>query len=291
MTLFRLDRLATLYLFYPLKCVSGRRNQIQIPILMYHSISDDNNISVYNLAYYRTNTSPRVFNEHMKFLYNNNYKVINLFELQHLFYSKQDVDDRYVVITFDDGLRDFYFAAYPILHKYNFTATVFLPTGYIGNRGIETFKGQECLIWHEVCELYNKGITFGSHTVTHPQLRYLSRKEIEYELRLSREMIENHTGNPVVSFSYPFAFPEEDKYFVNELQSILDKCGYRNGVSTRIGTVTNMENKYFLKRIPINSHDDIALFKAKIEGGYNWLYLPQYLSKKIKNSYHSLESK
>lgn len=283
MSLFRLDRLATIYLFYPLKRLSWLHKQIHIPILMYHSISDENKLDGYNTAYYQTTTSPNIFNAHMKFLHENNYQVIGLRDLLPLFDLKKKIGEKYIIITFDDGLRDFYSDAFPALHKYGFTATVFLPTGFIGDGEIRKFKGQECLKWGEVYEMHKKGITFGSHTVTHPELRYLSKKEIEYELRSSKEIIEDRIGSTVESFSYPFAFPEEDREFTIKLRGILEGCGYKNGVSTRIGTANDVEDKYFLKRIPVNSYDDIPLFKAKLEGGYNWLYKPQYTYKIMRN--------
>ena len=39
---------------------------------------------------------------------------------------------------------------------------------------------------------------------------------------------------------------------------------------------------YFMKRIPINSCDDIPLFKAKVDGGYDWLHKAQLFFKKVK---------
>ncbi|MCD4812025.1 polysaccharide deacetylase family protein [bacterium] len=95
--------------------------------------------------------------------------------------NKPNKPQRYAVLTFDDGFRDFYTYAYPILKKYSFTATVFLPTGFIGN-GQSIFNGKEHLRWDEVREIRFNGIEFGSHTVSHPKLRNLKRKNVENEL-------------------------------------------------------------------------------------------------------------
>lgn len=274
-----IDRLATLYFFYPLIQLISRQRKVHIPILMYHSISDSRD--KYVNSYYHTTTSPGVFAEQMEFLHEAQYKVINLNDIQKYFTPEENIGNKCVIITFDDGYRDFYSTAFPILNKYGFSATVFLPTGFINNRNL-TFKDKECLNWNEVCELQKKGITFGSHTVTHPQLKLLEKNKVEYELEWSKEMIEDKIGESIESFSYPFAFPEEDKTFKTCLKNILEKYGYKNGVSTRIGTAVEGEDKYFLKRIPVNSYDDISLFKAKLSGGYNWLYSVQCLSKIFK---------
>ncbi|MCP4370264.1 MAG: polysaccharide deacetylase family protein [Deltaproteobacteria bacterium] len=263
---------------------------------MYHSISNESENGVH--PYYKVNTSPEVFTMHMKSLYENNYKVISLSDAVNLLRNEplDNTDNQsnhwngkhipsgpinYVVITFDDGFHDFYTHAFPVLQKYSFTATVFLPTGLIENRGAG-LNEKKHLSWDAVRDLSNNNIDFGSHTVTHPQLKSIKKEEVEYEIRHSRETIEDKLGEVIDSFSYPFAFPEEDKEFMDFLKGTLYKCDYRYGVSTRIGTASKKDDMYFLKRIPVNSCDDIAFFKAKIEGGYEWLYKHQYIYKFLK---------
>ncbi len=288
--MFRLDRLATLYCFYPLKKIKSSNEELRIPILMYHSISAENENGVH--PYYQTTTSPAVFNEHMKYLYDNNYSAITLSETVSLLKNQSVVHSikpqtvnlkplRYVVLTFDDGFRDFYTTAYPILKKYGFTASIFLATGFIDNKEAK-FKGKECLRWTEIKELRKAGVSFGSHTVTHPQLKQLGEKDIEYELKKSKETIEEQIGEQIEAFSYPYKFPDEDKEFKTFLRNMLEVYGYRFGISTRIGTAMEKDNTFFLKRIPVNYCDDIPFFKAKLEGGYNWLYALQYFIKKSR---------
>ncbi|HUN55340.1 MAG TPA: polysaccharide deacetylase family protein [Smithella sp.] len=276
MTSFRLDRFLTIYLFNPFIANKQLAGNKRIPILMYHSISDDKENVLH--PYYRVNTSPIVFESHMRYLHENNYSVINLEDLEKSFPTQDS--SKYVVITFDDGFRDFYTAAYTILKRYGFSATVFLPTGFV-HQERSSFKGKECMTWDEVRTLNRQGVIFGSHTVTHPRLKDLSAKEIEYEIKSSRENIEDKTGIIVESFSCPFAFPE-DKEFVITLKALLKKCGYTNGVTTKIGTADKSYDEYFYPRLPVNSDDDILLFKLKLQGAYNWLSKPQILIKYIK---------
>ncbi|MBN1974572.1 MAG: polysaccharide deacetylase family protein, partial [Sedimentisphaerales bacterium] len=170
--------------------------------------------------------------------------------------------------------------AFPVLQNYDYTATVFLPTGFIDIR--KGLKGKNHLQWNEILELSNNGITFGSHTVTHPQLKFLKEEDIEYEIRQSKEIIENNLGIPVESFSHPFAFPEENKKFTKYLRKTLQKYEYKHGVSTRIGMTSKEDDIYFMKRIPVNSCDDILFFNEKLEGGYDWLYHIQRIVKAIR---------
>jgi peptidoglycan/xylan/chitin deacetylase (PgdA/CDA1 family) len=185
------------------------------------------------------------------------------------------------VITFDDGFSDFYRHAFPALSRHHFSATVFVPTAYIGTQPIK-FKGKDCLTWNEIRELRKHGIVFGSHTVTHPQLSTLDATAVRNEIVDSKRTIEDNLGEPVDGFAYPYAFPEEKVSFVRMLRDTLADAGYHQGVSTRIGTARPQEDRYFLRRLPMNSMDDIALFDAKLQGGYDWLHGLQYASKFIR---------
>ena len=81
-------------------------------------------------------------------------------------------------------------------------------------------------------ELHAQGFRFGSHTVSHPDLRSLGPEQIEYELGHSKEVIEQHLGAAIESFSYPFGFPEEDKNFARFLEDVLSNLNFDYGVST-----------------------------------------------------------
>ena len=278
MSLFRIDRLLTLYLFYPLTVMWPKRMAVQVPILMYHSISDGVKNAVHQ--YYQTDTSPQVFAAHMKFLDENKYSVISLQDASKIFNGGNSAHIKPVIITFDDGFADFHSEALPILSQYEFCATVFLPTKFVSDNRTQ-FKGKYCLTWREVLECQSEGVRFGSHTVTHQQLASLTKRQVVFELKRSKEIIEDKTGETVESLSYPYAFPFGKGDFTGFLYSVVKNSGYRNGVTSIIGTTTKRDNPYFMKRLPVNSHDDLRLFRAKLERGYNWLHSIQYLKKKL----------
>jgi peptidoglycan/xylan/chitin deacetylase (PgdA/CDA1 family) len=273
---FRFDRFATLYLVNPLRR-SVSRNKPSIPILMYHSISDDAETGVH--PYYRISTSPQQFASQMKYLHESGYTTCSLAQaIQHL---QTQAASKLAVITFDDGYRDFYQHAFPALNHYGFSATVFLPTAYIGEHPIQ-FKGKDCLTWAEVRELNWHGILFGSHTVTHPQLRELSIAAVNEEITDSKATIEEKLGSAVDSFAYPYAFPQADSDFTKMLRDSLRRAGYRNGVSTIVGRASRTSEPLFLERLPVNSCDDRALFNAKLAGAYDWISTSQYVTKMVK---------
>ena len=275
----RLDRLATLYLALPLtRRASG--GELSLPILMYHSISEEDESRSH--AYFRTCTSLAVFAEQMSCLHRQGYTSCSLSQALNSLGSGTRFATKPVVITFDDGYTDFYRQAFPVLQQYGFSATVFLPTAYIGERPLQ-FKGRDCLTWAEVRELSNHGIVFASHTVTHPQLHELSTSAVKEEIVSSKQTIEDRIGSAVDSFAYPFAFPQNDAAFQNMLRDALRTAGYRNGVCTIVGRGNRDSDPFFLERLPVNSSDDARLFEAKLVGAYDWIATPQRLVKIAKS--------
>jgi peptidoglycan/xylan/chitin deacetylase (PgdA/CDA1 family) len=275
---FRLDRLGTLCIAKPLGW-RGPGGNCAIPILMYHSITEEDQAGV--RGYYRTATAPHIFTAQMGILKEAGYVTIGLGEaVRRLKESSPDISCS-VVITFDDGFRDFYTKAAPVLHEHGFSATVFLPTAYIGDSPC-IFKGKDCLTWDEVGELQKQGISFGSHTVNHPKLYGMSFEKITQEVMVSKDTIEQKTGCATESFAYPYAFPE-DSSFRKKLRHTLLLAGYKNGVCTTIGRFSAKSDPLFIERLPVNSNDESQFFRSKLQGSYDWVARPQRALKLVRN--------
>jgi peptidoglycan/xylan/chitin deacetylase (PgdA/CDA1 family) len=270
----RLDRVVTLYFYWPMSRMLLGRQNIGIPILMYHVVQEGTSDP---RPYYETYVSPRMFAQQMRQLRAAGYEAVSIGDALAQLRSGKRLG-KLVVITFDDGYRNFYQTAFPVLKAYQFTATVFLVSSHTGNSPMR-FKGKECLTWGEIRELHSQGIQFGSHTVTHPELKFLARDQVEQELEESKKTIEDHLGAQVDSFSYPYAFPQTNRKFTHQLRDLLLKNGYSNGVTTILGTANTRTDPLFLPRLPVNRWDDEEFFRAKLGGGYNWLHSAQQLSK------------
>jgi len=244
---------------------------------MYHSIST--NLFGLSHPHSQINTTPEMFSTQMRWLRNAGYQSVDLSEMVDGLSNAQDMSKK-VVITFDDGYRDIFVDGLPTLKQCGFTATIFLATDRIRDTPMR-FEGVDYLTWKDVRELHEAGMCFGSHTVTHPDLRSMEPEQIDYELGFSKEVIEQKLGIAVESFSYPFPFPEEDRDFTRFLGDTLENQGFKNGVSNIIGRAHRESNPYFLPRLGVNSWDTPELMKAKLLGGYDWMHVPQLVKKRI----------
>jgi peptidoglycan/xylan/chitin deacetylase (PgdA/CDA1 family) len=320
----RFDRLITLGVVSPARhaldslAAFGFRHSTfdpRLPILMYHSVSDDP--EPLSSPYYRTVTSPAIFAAQMTLLEEEGYHVVTLREGLAMLSAQAAEAKEYeareegnghlpfraaaanlVALTFDDGFRDFLTNAFPVLEQHGFSATVYLPTAFIAEDRAEagdiegrSFKARECLIWSEVAALSEAGIEFGSHTVHHSKLVNLEWTEIEDELCESKRAIEEHLGASARAFAYPYAFPQTEKRFAKHFCELLTSSGYQSCVTTAIGRARVPVDFLHLPRLPMNGADDPALLTAKLTGSYDWLSIPQVMTKTAHHWFPSAKAR
>ena len=275
----RLDRLITLKLAARLR--SAAAGAPGLPVLMYHSISDDPETGVRD--YYRVCTSPARFAAQMRALADAGWRGVTLSEaLRSLAAASGPAAARLVALTFDDGFRDFLLQAWPVLRDLGFSATMYLPTASIGDTSPRRFKGRDCLTWDDVRRLHAAGVEFGSHTVSHPVLHGLPAAELADELVRSRAQIERTLGAVCPGFAYPYAYPQADAAFTARFGAALRQAGYASAVTTSVGRVHPGDDRFSLRRLPVNEADDPPFFAAKLAGHYDWFAVPQAAAKRLK---------
>lgn len=186
--------------------MNARQTDSALTILTYHSV--DESASVLSV-------SPACFAEHMAWLADAGISVLSLREAVSYRDTTGGWPPRSVVLTFDDGYRSVYQQALPVLSRYGFHATVFLVTAHVDGRNDwesppPRFGSQPLLTWDEVAALAAAAVEIGSHTRAHSDLRRLSPRHIEEELRGSRRDIEQRVACAVDSFAYPYGHASED---------------------------------------------------------------------------------
>ncbi len=145
----------------------------------------------------------------MKYLSDAGYVAMTLRELVAMLKSETLLPVKPVVLTFDDGFRNFYTEAFPVLSEFNFKVTVFLVTDFCGKYNDwpgnpSQLPRSELLSWQEDRELNEYGIEFGSHTRTHQDLTKLTPEKVKAEIIESKTAIANALGREAVTFAYPF---------------------------------------------------------------------------------------
>ena len=220
------------------------RSDASIPVLNYHHISEVNGNALILF--------PEQFEAQMKYLAEEGYTTITPTELLDSWENGTPLPPKPIIITFDDGYKDNYTEAYPILKKYNLKATIFLVTGVVS-------AYPSYLTWEDVNEMQSSGlINFESHTITHSKLNEItSLDDLWAELLGSREIIESHTKAPVTFIAYPYGS-------VNERIAELTKAaGYRAAFLVDFGLTSPADNRYDLKRIPIFGSNTHTLMRFK----------------------------
>lgn len=218
-----------------------------IPVLMYHevSVNDESKKKIRRVhpCYF---LSIQQFKEQMEYLFQNNYKSISLNSLFNIEYN----NGRRVVITFDDGFTGNFEYAFPILKKYNLTATIFVIVNQV--------SGDNFLNWEQISELSRNGISIQSHTMTHRPLGQLTDQEVFYELSMSKRTIEEKVGQCVNYLSLPHGS------FHPNLFNIAKEIGYLGICSSTFGYVRPPLIQFTVGRIPIKRSHHIKKFQQII---------------------------
>ena len=108
-------------------------------------------------------------------------------------------------ITFDDGLLSFYDNAWPLLEEKGIKSTIFPVAGLVGKTGDWDVMGKTHHMTAPMLrEIASSGHEIGSHSLTHANLVWLGDDELMKELHDSKSILEDTTGSPVKSLSFPF---------------------------------------------------------------------------------------
>jgi len=224
-----------------------------VPILTYHHVGNNKD------KFLALNTvSPESFDYQMNFLKRHGYKVISFDDLVSGIKKGYNFSHNNVVIQFDDGYRDNYTEAFPVLKKYNIPAMVFLVSDKIGTPGF--------LNWDQVKLMERYNFLAGAHTRHHAYLPSLSLSQAQDEIVQSKRIIEENLAHPIYYMAYPSGG------FTEEIKDIVRSSGYWAAATTNRGKDRFNQDLFELKRIRMNDGDGrfmgIILW-FKLSGYYN----------------------
>jgi O-antigen biosynthesis protein len=220
-----------------------------IPILIYHSVDRE-----FDDRYARWAVSPERFDRHLRYLRAEGWRPITVSTLAGLFAAGAKVPERTVLVTFDDGLRDFLTGAMPILERHGVPATLYVVAGLIGqtSRWLAPLGegGRAMLTEAELRDLAHAGVEIGAHTMTHPQLDLLAEATARREIAGSRRVLEDCTGLPVTTFAYPHG------YQTPKTRALVREAGFSAGCRVRHALSAPGEDLYALSRIIVTEDID-----------------------------------
>ena len=198
----------------PIKKILVRNGRLLYPchskgfiVLAYHSISSKEG--------YPCSVSSKAFESHLVHI-KKFYNVVPVGDIITRIKSGGIFEDVLIALTFDDGFKDNYDTALPLLAKYNIPATIFISTDII-QKNYKSF-----LSWDNIKEMSkNNLISFGSHGCIHAALTSLEKNDIEYELIFSKDEIESKIDKKVDLFAYPYGMVNSG------IAEMVKESGYR----------------------------------------------------------------
>ncbi|SMC26327.1 Polysaccharide deacetylase [Desulfacinum hydrothermale DSM 13146] len=231
-------------------------------VLMYHMVSEPKEPRDARFA-----CPPGLFRRHMEYLARHGYAWVSLEHIHGALTGGTPLPERAVAVTLDDGYADNYEYAWPVLARYGIPATIFLVTDAVGrtNHWMEGrgFSSRRMLSWSQVREMSDHGVSFGSHTASHPRLTELPAHRVEEELTCSRRVLEDKLGRSVFSFAYPYGLVSEG------VRDAVVRAGYGLACSTRSGFNRVETDRFQLRRIEVYGTDGVWRLAQKIRFGMN----------------------
>lgn len=163
---------------------------------------------------------------------------------------------RELAITFDDGYRDNFENAAPILERFALPATFFVVTQWMGTDIVPWWDRNEgirypWMTWDEVRSLHARGFDIGSHTRTHVDLGSIDPMRAAGEILGGKQDLEHQLHAPVDLFAYPYGRPDN---LADANRDLVRQAGFRCCCSCFGGIVGVETDPFYLVRVPISSH-------------------------------------
>jgi peptidoglycan/xylan/chitin deacetylase (PgdA/CDA1 family) len=236
---------------------SSRDGLERLPILAYHRIADSGPVK---LKEYRVPV--QAFEAQVSYLRQQGYYSVDLFEWSSGKLTGKPASGRPILITFDDGYRDFIDFAWPVLQRHGFSAMVFVVThkvGSVADWDIHLGDPAPLLDWAQIRQLRREGVRFGSHTATHQPLSHIPIRDAIQEATWSRTLLQQQLGEEVRAIAYPWGV--SDARVRRELMT----CGYKLGLTVNSGIATLKDDLMALPRSQIQGSDSLAAFAKYLE--------------------------
>jgi peptidoglycan/xylan/chitin deacetylase (PgdA/CDA1 family) len=168
---------------------------LNVPVLMYHHVQPT--AEAQSKGQQALSVDSGQFDLQMSYLIQNGYIAISAGQLVDALSNKSSLPNKSIVITFDDGYRNIYNYAYPVLQKYHLIANVGVITGLV--------EGENYLTWNQVEEMARSSLVFMSnHTWSHYSVVQNNPDKVKFEISTAKQQLQDRTGQNIDTFIYPY---------------------------------------------------------------------------------------
>lgn len=236
---------------------------MRVPVIQYHKIDKPGDGVLVRGGF----TPPARFARQMAYLKKRGFVFFTASELIDHYRENGAFPENGLAITLDDGWKDNYTHAFPVLKRLGIKATIFIVPGLIGQVTSKAMAdgegGREHLSREDIIEMAGGGIEFGSHSMNHRLLNQISPEEVLFEVAESKKQIEDMLQRPCKTFAYPAG------HYTEESQQIIENAGYTAAFSTTYAPAGPID-LYALNRMEIFRRDRFLFqYSKKVEGLLN----------------------
>lgn len=233
---------------------------LQVPILMYHHVSDSHTTNVLDWS---LTVNPLSFTQQMDYLKAQGYHTITFNQFFNALYYGGPLPTKPIMLTFDDGYEDAYQFAYPILRQHGFSGMFYIITGKVN------WQGQ--MTWSQLREMLVHGMQMGSHTIHHVDMGQVllnSPEQAQQELQLSQLSLQQNLGIVIQHFCYPSGEPfrHGSLYTRQHIVALLAQNGYVDATTDpgMTGFTQQSANPFVLLRIRVDGRESLLSYEKSL---------------------------
>jgi peptidoglycan/xylan/chitin deacetylase (PgdA/CDA1 family) len=210
-----------------------------LPILLYHSVDDEPRAD-----FARWSVSVKQFEEHMAVVRRGGWTTVTMSTLVRLLGAGEELPERLIAVTFDDGFEDVLTRAVPVMDE--MVGTAYVTSGYL--RDIpdpQLDRPGRMLASSQLAAIADAGWEVGVHGHRHVALDAVGRLTAARDITESKHRVEDALGAPTTSFAYPYGY--HDKY----VQSLVRDAGFAHAVAVKNLYSHALDDPWGIARITI----------------------------------------